>query len=170
MLLHLPLVSIQNKSKYEISLQPCLKAIFMKTIILFAQRIISILIIPLWARLLEIILEMCYPKFPSLDNLGQSCLWFLSGLRSDIGRGSSHKRIGVTVLFKLQYIKIHIFIIRCIFSFLFIGREPTMWPANNCLQISVLLQIIFCSCAIEITLLWENGRSVPRCQRMIRHF
>ena len=30
--------------------------------------------------------------------------------------------------------------------------------ANNCLQISVLLEIIFCSCVIETTLLSENGR------------
>ena len=51
-------------------------------------------------------------------------------------------------------------IMQCIFSFLFIGRELTMWPANNCLQIMVcscvvsskcvLLQIIFCSCVIEL--------------------
>ena len=52
-------------------------------------------------------------------------------------------------------------IIRCIFSFLSIGRESTTWPANNCLQIMVcscavpskrvLLQIIFCSCVIGTT-------------------
>ena len=45
------------------------------------------------------------------------------------------------------------------FFFLFIGWEPTTWPANNCLQIMVcscvvpskhvLLQIIFCSCVTE---------------------
>ena len=46
------------------------------------------------------------------------------------------------------------------FFFLFIGREPTTWPANNCLKISVLLQIIFCSCVIETTLLCENGSSL----------
>ena len=34
------------------------------------------------------------------------------------------------------------------FSFLLIGQELTMRPANNCLQISVKLQI-FCSCVIE---------------------
>ena len=61
--------------------------------------------------------------------------------------------------------------------FLFIGREPTTWPANNCLQImvcscampfnSVWLQIIFCSCVKETvlfsllrSLLHENGRSL----------
>ena len=55
--------------------------------------------------------------------------------------------------------------IRCIFSFLFIGRYPTTWPANNCLQISVLLQIIFCSCVIKTTLLCENGGWVPRAVR-----
>ena len=52
-------------------------------------------------------------------------------------------------------------IIRCKFFFLFIGREPTTWPANNCLQIMVCscamssncvwLQIIFCSCVNETT-------------------
>ena len=56
-------------------------------------------------------------------------------------------------------------IIRCIFSFLFIGRELTTWPANNWLQISVWQQIIFCSCIIETTLLCENGGSVPRAGR-----
>ena len=63
--------------------------------------------------------------------------------------------------------------------FLFIGREPTMWPANNCLQIMVCscaimlcncvwLQIIFCSCVKETglfsflrSLLHENG-SFPK--------
>ena len=73
-------------------------------------------------------------------------------------------------------------IIRCNFFFLFIGLEPTTWPANNCLQImvcscatsstcvwlSVWLQIIFCSCVNERTLfsllrslLRENG-SFPK--------
>ena len=56
-------------------------------------------------------------------------------------------------------------IIRCIFSFLFINRELITWPANNCLQISVLLQITFCSCIIETTLLCENGKSVSRALR-----
>ena len=36
------------------------------------------------------------------------------------------------------------------FFFLFIGQELTTWPANNCLQISVLLQIISCSCVFEM--------------------
>ena len=51
------------------------------------------------------------------------------------------------------------------FFFHFIGRELTTWPANNCLQKSDLLQIIFCSCVIETTLLSENGGSVPRADR-----
>ena len=68
-------------------------------------------------------------------------------------------------------------IIRCKFFFLFIGRQPTMWPANNCLQITVCqcamlsncvwLQIIHCSCVNETTLfsslrslLRKNGRSL----------
>ena len=68
-------------------------------------------------------------------------------------------------------------IIRSKFFFLFIGREPSTWPANNCLQImvcscampsnSVWLQIIFCSCVKETvlfsflrSLLRENGWSL----------
>jgi len=47
------------------------------------------------------------------------------------------------------------------FSLLFIDREPTTWPVNNCLQISVLLQIIFCSYVLQTTFLCENGRLVP---------
>ena len=53
----------------------------------------------------------------------------------------------------------------CIFSFLFIGWEPTMWPANNCLQIRVSLQIIFCSYVTETMLYCENGRLVPQAVR-----
>ena len=51
------------------------------------------------------------------------------------------------------------------FSFLFISRELITWPANNCLQISVLLQITFCSCIIETTLLCENGKSISGALR-----
>ena len=68
-------------------------------------------------------------------------------------------------------------IIRCKLFFLFMGREPTTWPANNCPQIMVCscavssnfvwLQIIFCSCVTETTLfsflrslLRENDRSL----------
>ena len=50
-------------------------------------------------------------------------------------------------------------IIRSKFFFLFIGREPITWPANNCLQLmvcscamlsnNVWLQIIFCPCVKE---------------------
>ena len=67
---------------------------------------------------------------------------------------------GICIIFH-----INIIIIRCIFSLIFIGWEPTTWPANNCLQISVLLQIIFCACVIETTLWCENGRSVTRAVR-----
>ena len=52
-------------------------------------------------------------------------------------------------------------IIRCRFFFLFIGREPTTLPVNDCLQIIVCscamtsncvwLQTIFCSCVSETT-------------------
>ena len=53
-------------------------------------------------------------------------------------------------------------IIRCKCFFLFIGRAPTTWPANNCLQTMVCscamslnyfwLQILFCLCVNETTL------------------
>ena len=72
--------------------------------------------------------------------------------------------------------QINAFIIRCKCFFLFIGREPTMWPANNCLQMMVCsctmpftcwLQILFCLCINETMLfsfLWsllrENSRSL----------
>ena len=63
------------------------------------------------------------------------------------------------------------------FFFLFIGREPTTWPANKYLQIMVCscampsncvwLQIIFCTCVKETvlfsflqSLLHENGSSL----------
>ena len=59
------------------------------------------------------------------------------------------------------WIIIIIILFRCIFPYLFIGREPSMWSANNCLEISVLLQITFCSCIIQTPLLCENGRIVP---------
>jgi len=66
----------------------------------------------------------------------------------------------------LQLQQIFVIIIQCIFSFLYIGQELSMWPANNCLQIIiVLLQIIFYSCEIETTLLCENGRFVPQAVR-----
>ena len=48
---------------------------------------------------------------------------------------------------------------------------PFHWPrahhmtANNCLQISFLLQIIFCSRVIETALLSENGRSFSQAGR-----
>ena len=76
-------------------------------------------------------------------------------------------------------IKLHasITIIRSKFFFLFIGREPTTWPANDCLQTMVCsgamlsnrvwLQIIFCLCIKETvlfsflrSLLSENERSI----------
>ena len=39
-------------------------------------------------------------------------------------------------------------VIRRKYIFLFIGREPTTWPANNCLQIMV------CSCAMSSNSVW----------------
>ena len=61
-----------------------------------------------------------------------------------------------------KFIVINSIIIRCRCFFLFIGRESTTWPANNCLQIMVCscgmslnwfwLQILFCSSVNETTL------------------
>ena len=79
-----------------------------------------------------------------------------------------------TVVWDLSIISI---IIRSKLFSLSIGREPTTWPANNCLQIMVCscampsncvwLQIIFCTCVKETvlfsflrSLLRENGRSL----------
>ena len=70
-------------------------------------------------------------------------------------------------------------IIRCIFSFLSIGRESTTWPANNCLQIMVcscvvpskrvFLQIIFCSCVIGTTFSREKWQIASlSCQEVIK--
>ena len=73
----------------------------------------------------------------------------------------------------------------CRFVFLFIGRELTTWPANNCLQIMVCscsvssncvwLQIILCSCINETalfcffaSLLLENGRSLCFSKKFIK--
>ena len=69
-------------------------------------------------------------------------------------------------------------IIRCVFSSLPIGRESITWPANNCLQIMVcscvvpskrvLLQIIFCSCAIGTTFSREKWQVASlSCQEVI---
>ena len=67
-------------------------------------------------------------------------------------------------------IKISLIIIRCKLFFLFLGREPTTWPANKCLQIIVCsclmsslfwLQIIFCSCVNE-TILFSLLGSLSR--------
>ena len=73
----------------------------------------------------------------------------------------------------------------CRFVFLFIGRELTTWPANNCLQIMVCscsvssncvwLQIILCSCINETalfcffaSLLLENGRSLCFSKKFVK--
>ena len=71
------------------------------------------------------------------------------------------------------------FTIRRIVFFLSIGREPTMWPTNNCLQIMVcscvvpskrvLLQIIFCSCVIGTTFSREKWQIASlSCQEVIK--
>ena len=64
--------------------------------------------------------------------------------------------------------------------FLFIGREATMWPANNCSQIIVCscamlsncvwLQIAFCSCVLK----WSKLHFSPSCDcphmKVAEHF
>ena len=45
-------------------------------------------------------------------------------------------------------------IIRCKCFFLFIGREPTTWPANNCLQTMV------CSCAMSFNCFFPVSSSI----------
>ena len=70
-------------------------------------------------------------------------------------------------------------IIRCVFSFLSIGRKSTTWPANNCLQTMVcscvvpskrvLQQIIFCSCVIGTTFAREKWQIASQsCQEVIK--
>ena len=53
-------------------------------------------------------------------------------------------------IIELSYCKIMWFIILCNCFFLFIGREPTTWPANYYLQIMV------CSCAMSLNCLAAN--------------
>ena len=72
-----------------------------------------------------------------------------------------------------------LFIIRCIFFFLSIGRESTTWPVNNCLQIMVcscivpskcvFLQIIFCSSVIGTTFSREKWQIASlSCREVIK--
>ena len=56
---------------------------------------------------------------------------------------------------------IMVIIIQRIFPSFSLARELTKWAANNWLQISVLLQITFCSCLIETTLLCEMVDQFP---------
>ena len=70
-----------------------------------------------------------------------------------------------------------VIIIRSKFFFLFIGRELTTWPANNCLQIMVRpcakpsncvwLQIIFCTCVKKRCFSPSYNRS---CMKMADYF
>ena len=90
-----------------------------------------------------------------------------------IGRNHTGRIISITG--EILKFVITAIIISCKFFFLFIGRELTTWPADNCLQIMVCscamsfncvwLQIIFCSYANSTALfsflrllLRENGR------------
>ena len=90
---------------------------------------------------------------------------------------SSVSKVAIEERFNCIFSWILLTTIRSKFFFLFIGREPITWPANNCLQIIVCpcampsncvwLQIIFCTCVKETVLfsflrsvLRENGRSL----------
>ena len=56
------------------------------------------------------------------------------------------RAIKLTFFFYLYWVFLHnpfMIDIWCICSFLFIGRVPTTWPADNCLQIMV------CSCVVR---------------------
>ena len=66
-----------------------------------------------------------------------------------------------------------IIIIQCIFSFVIIGRESTMWSANNCLQIMIYSCALtsvsdfaannICSCAcVVVSTSEKNGSSFSR--------
>ena len=77
------------------------------------------------------------------------------------------------------FITIIIIIIWFMFFVIFLGWEPTTWPANNCLQMivcscvvpskRVLLQIIFCSCVIGTTFLREKWQIASlSCQKVIK--
>ena len=107
-------------------------------------------------------------KTPSWSLHARTLVWHYSW-KSCIAR-ATYRSVGY------QCIIIRI-IIRSKFFFLFIGREPTTWPTNNCLQIMVCscamrsncvwLHVIFCTCVKETvlfsflrSLLRENGRSL----------
>ena len=81
--------------------------------------------------------------------------------------------ISSNVSYLINVLIINVFIIRSKFFFLFIGRELTTWPANNCLQIMVCscamapnfvwLQTMFCTCVKETVLfsfLWSLLREM----------
>ena len=111
-------------------------------------------------------LFVCYPKI-----LHKHCFQFLLGVKM------APRETENNAYAKFWGDKQKGIIIQCKCFFLFIGQEPTTWPANNCLQIMVCscamlfncfwLLILFCSCVNETTLfsfLWpllrENGRSL----------
>ena len=108
-----------------------------------------------------VLLNIVSKKTPSWTSHARTLAWHYSW-KSCIAR-ATNRSVGY------QCIIIRI-IIRRKFFFLFIGREPTTWPANNCLQIMVCscampsnfcLQIIFCTCVME-TLLFSFLRSLSR--------
>ena len=58
------------------------------------------------------------------------------------------------------------------FFFLFIGREATTWPANNCLQ------IVVCSCSVSPNCVWLQNNNIVlmmrkcdcSCMKVANHF
>ena len=61
------------------------------------------------------------------------------------------KKDDLRCIFPYHYQDITNFIIQSKFFFLFIGREPTTWPANKCLQIMVS------SCAMSSICVWVHS-------------
>ena len=82
----------------------------------------------------------------------RSAIIWIGGKTKLLGNPSRMNVLGFIDLF-LQVGKLNTFY-HSMQIFLFIGRKPTTWPTNNCLQIMVCswLQIIFCSCTNENTL------------------
>ena len=94
-------------------------------------------------------------------------------------RWINNQRKSNSVWYNTLHWKITALIIRCVFSYLSIGRESTTWPTNNCLQIMVcssvvpskrvLVQIMFCSCVIGTTFSREKWQIASlSCQKVIK--
>jgi len=67
-----------------------------------------------------------------------SCVRFNSSLKGNI--------LSLAPFMAFHYANTNSFIVWCIIFFLFIGREPTRWPANNCFK-----KIMVCSFVVPST-------------------